>query len=92
MLAGKVLTIVDSDGAAPLGVRTSIGQEDASETNTTQTLRFDVLGEFAQYAAEGRFAVPIARTFALENWRTALAISQSGHAGGKLLLLPRESS
>ena len=51
-------------------------------------LRYDVLGDYARLAAEGRFTVPVARTFPLEQWREALAISQSGHAHGKLILLP----
>ena len=32
--------------------------------------------------------VPIARAFALEDWRSALDISLSGKAHGKLVLLP----
>ena len=32
--------------------------------------------------------MPIARTFPLEDWRAALEISLTGHARGKLLLLP----
>nr|WP_321985565.1 NADP-dependent oxidoreductase [uncultured Lichenicoccus sp.] len=51
-------------------------------------LRYNVLGDFAKLAAEGRFSVPIARSFALENWREALDLSLSGHAHGKLILLP----
>lgn len=86
-----VLTIVDFDGAAALGVRTSFDQQDAAADHSSHTLRYDVLGQFAQLAAEGRFSIPIARTFALDDWRTALAISQSGHARGKLLLLPGNS-
>ncbi|RSH91635.1 hypothetical protein EHS25_009004 [Saitozyma podzolica] len=39
-------------------------------------------------AAEGLFLVPIARTFALEDWREALDISVAGRARGKLVLLP----
>ena len=50
-----------------------------------------MLPEFAQLAAAGRFTVPIARTFPLEEWRTALEISLSGHARGKLLLLPGDA-
>jgi NADPH:quinone reductase-like Zn-dependent oxidoreductase len=50
------------------------------------TLRNDVLGEYAQLAAEGRFSVPVAGTFPLEDWRTAAKLSQSGHAHGKLVL------
>ena len=38
-------------------------------------------------AAQGRFTVPVARTFPLDQWRTAMELSISGRAGGKLLLL-----
>jgi NADPH:quinone reductase-like Zn-dependent oxidoreductase len=76
----RVLTIADFAAARELGVRDSF--EDG------QTQRFDGFDEFAQYAAEGRFTVPIAGTFPLEDWRTALEISLSGQAHGKLLLLP----
>ncbi len=75
----RVLTISDFAAAAELGVRTGVGED--------HTMRFDVFPEFAQLAAEGKFSVPIARTFPLEEWRTALQTSQSGHARGKLLLL-----
>ncbi len=51
-----------------------------------------MLGEFAKHAAEGQFTIPIARTFALQDWRTALGISQSGHARGKLVLLPASTA
>jgi NADPH:quinone reductase-like Zn-dependent oxidoreductase len=47
-----------------------------------------VLAEFAGLAADGRFTVPIARTFPLDDWREALTASLSGHAHGKLVLLP----
>lgn len=48
--------------------------------------RYDVLGEYAQLASEGRFSIPVARTFPLEDWRTALELSQSRQARGKLVL------
>ncbi len=76
----RVLTISDFAAAADLGVRTSIGED--------PTLRYDVLGEYAQHAAAGRFTIPIAATFPLDDWRTALDTSLSGHPRGKLLLLP----
>jgi NADPH:quinone reductase-like Zn-dependent oxidoreductase len=76
----RVLTVSDFDAAAELGVRDSFHEE--------RTQRDDVLGEFAQRAADGQFTIPIARTFPLEEWRTALDVSQSGHARGKLVLLP----
>jgi NADPH:quinone reductase-like Zn-dependent oxidoreductase len=48
----------------------------------------DALPEFTRLAAEGRFEIPIAGTFALDEWETAFKISQGNHARGKLLLLP----
>lgn len=80
----RVFTISDFAAAAELGVRSSVGEDN--------TLRYDVLGEFARRAADGQFTVPIARTFALEDWRTALDISQRGHARGKLVLLPASTA
>ncbi len=77
----RVLTITDFAAAKALGVRDTFGEGDLR-------MRYDVLGEFARLAAEGRFTVPVARTFPLEGWRQAMDVSQSGHARGKLLLLP----
>ncbi len=75
----RILTVSNHGPAAgELGVRDSF----------TSELRYDVLGEFAKLAAEGRFTVPVARTFPLEEWREALDLSLSGHAHGKLVLLP----
>jgi NADPH:quinone reductase-like Zn-dependent oxidoreductase len=51
-----------------------------------------VLGQYAQLAAEGRFTIPIARTFALEDWREAAELSMNKQAHGKLLLLPGSST
>ena len=52
-------------------------------------LSYAVLGDFARLAAQGRFEIPVARTFPLEDWREALDLSLSGQAHGKLVLLPR---
>jgi NADPH:quinone reductase-like Zn-dependent oxidoreductase len=76
----RVLTISDMAAAAELGARDSFHED--------RPPRPDVLGEFAQRAADGQFTIPIAGTFALADWRTALEISQGGHAHGKLVLLP----
>ncbi|MGO4370970.1 NADP-dependent oxidoreductase [Paenibacillus sp. 2TAB19] len=76
----RVLTVSDFAGAAELGVRASYGEE--------PSLRYDVVGHFAQLTAEGKFTIPVAQTFSLDDWRTALEISQSGRAQGKLILLP----
>ncbi len=78
--ASHVLTISDFAAAKELGVRSSLGED--------TTLRYDILEDFAQLTAEGKFTVPVARTFPLEDWRTALNLSQSGRAHGKLVLLP----
>jgi NADPH:quinone reductase-like Zn-dependent oxidoreductase len=75
----RVLTISDFAAAAELGVRDTF-HEDRTPV--------EALPEFGQLAADGVFTVPIAATFPLDEWRTALEISQSGHARGKLLLLP----
>jgi NADPH:quinone reductase-like Zn-dependent oxidoreductase len=79
---GRVLTVSDFAAAATLGVRDSFSDGDL-------TLRYDMLAEFAKWAAEGRLAVPIARTFTLDEWSLAREISQSGQARGKLILVPR---
>jgi NADPH:quinone reductase-like Zn-dependent oxidoreductase len=73
----RVLTMTHFESARALGVRTNLAQE----------ARDDVLGEVARLAAEGRVTVPVARTFALEEWQDALALSASNRAGGKLLFL-----
>lgn len=74
----RVLTVSNHGPAADqLGVGNSFAGD----------LRYNVLGDFARLAAQGRFKVPIARTYPLENWRDALAASLTGHAHGKLMLL-----
>ena len=41
-----------------------------------------------EVSSQGRFTVPVARTFDLQDWRAAMQLSLTGRAGGKLLLLP----
>ncbi|WP_220037251.1 NADP-dependent oxidoreductase [Curtobacterium sp. MCBD17_019] len=77
----RVLTISDFAAAAELGTRSS-ATEDLTD-------RVEALPEFAALAAEGHFRVPVAATFPLEDWQTALTISRSGNARGKLVLLPK---
>jgi hypothetical protein len=67
----RAMTISDFGRAAGSGVRATF-REDRSD-------RVEAPPEFAQLAAEGRFAVPVARTFPLEDRRSALEISQGGH-------------
>ena len=77
----RVMTISDFAAAKTLGVRSNLKEPG-------MRIRYDVLPEFAGLAAQGRFSIPIARTFALDEWSTALAASESQKAHGKLLLLP----
>ena len=79
----RVLTISDFAAAAELGVRDSFHEEHLQPYD-----RSAVFSEFAQFAAADKFTVPIAGTFPLEGWRTAMEISLSRQARGKLLLLP----
>lgn len=81
----RVITCSDMAAAPQLGVRDTF-HEDPSTFGDDE--RYGCFPEFARLAAEGRFTVPIAATFPLEQWRTALESSLSGHARGKLLLLP----
>ena len=77
--ARRIVTVSNHGPAAEaLGVRNSF----------EGTLSYGALAEFAGLAAEGRFEVPIARTFPLTDWRAALDVSLSGHARGKRMLVP----
>jgi len=80
----RVLSFADFDEDG-IGVRTT-GREKGAVP------RYDVLGQYAQLAAEGRFTIPIARTFSLADWREAAELSMSKRAHGKLLLLPNLSA
>jgi NADPH:quinone reductase-like Zn-dependent oxidoreductase len=85
--AKRIITAADFDGAAKTGVRT--GAENIQSEGGFK-LRWDALGKYGQLAAQGRFSIPVARTFALEDWREALDISLAGRARGKLVLTPRD--
>jgi NADPH:quinone reductase-like Zn-dependent oxidoreductase len=81
----RVMTCADLMHAGEHGVRNGMGETPGGPDGTL--LRYDVLGQFARLAAEGRFNVPIARTFALKDWREAMDISLTGRARGKLVLV-----
>ncbi len=76
----RVMSISDFDEHG-LGVRTT-GLE------AGLVPRYDALGRFARLAAEGRFTIPIARTFGMEDWRPAFEAIHGGQAHGKLVILP----
>jgi NADPH:quinone reductase-like Zn-dependent oxidoreductase len=75
---GRVMSFSDFDEGG-LGVRTT-GREKGV------VHRYDVLGHYAQLAAEGRFTIPIAREFTWDDWRDAVETSVAGRAHGKLVL------
>lgn len=76
--AHRIVTVSNHGPAADaLGVRNSF----------EGALGYGALAEFAKLAAEGRFKVPVARTFPLSDWRAALDLSLTGHAHGKLMLM-----
>ena len=79
----RVFSFADRDEEG-IGVRTA--------WNESNGLRYDVLGHYAQLAAEERFSIPIARTFLLEDWREAAEMSMSKKAHGKLVLRPGAST
>lgn len=76
----RVFSFADRD-EENLGVRTSWREQGSG-------LRYDVLGHYAHLAAAGRFSIPIAGTYALEDWRKAAELSIARRAHGKLVLLP----
>jgi D-arabinose 1-dehydrogenase-like Zn-dependent alcohol dehydrogenase len=76
----RVMSISDFD-EQDLGVRTT-GREPGLVP------RYDALGPYAKLAAEGRFTVPVARTFTMEESRAALELCRARRAYGKLLILP----
>jgi hypothetical protein len=81
----RVFSFADRDEEG-IGVRTAWKEQGSNG------LRYDVLGYYAQLAANSRFSIPIARTFALEDWREAVGLSMSKKAHGKLVLLPAASN
>ncbi len=46
-------------------------------------MRYDALGEYVELAARGAFTVPVARTFALDDWREAQAWIESRFTDGR---------
>lgn len=81
--AQRVVTVADFAGAAATGARTGM---EGLTSMADVVMHWDKLGEYAQHTAEGRFRIPVAQTFPLEDWRKALDISLAGRAHGKLVL------
>ena len=73
----KVVSIVDVS-AAEHGAQTSFMAEDSRPA----------LARAAAMAADGRFTLPIERTFTLDQVGEAHALSASGHAAGRSIVVP----
>jgi NADPH:quinone reductase-like Zn-dependent oxidoreductase len=77
--AGNVVTIADYS-APKLGVRVSAG-------GGTERAYY-ALADAARYAQEGRFSLPVERTFSFADAAEAQRVSEAGHVRGKLVLVP----
>lgn len=78
----RVVTIADYAGAEQTGVRFTGGA--GSER------AWHALADVATLIEEGRFRLPVAQTFPLADIAEAHRISESGHPGGKLVLIVSE--
>jgi len=75
--ADQVVTIADYE-APKYGVRLTSGGEGRA---------FQALAQAAQLFEQGRFSLPVARTYALADAHQAHRTSEEGHVRGKLVLL-----
>ena len=82
--AKRVVTISNHDEARAQGARVNVDELVAAGGYPSA----DFLSEYATLVAAGEFAVPIARTFPLADWRAAAELSLSGSPHGKLVLIP----
>lgn len=79
----RVMTISNHDEARRLGARVNI-----DEIGAALTPLHALLPQYAALMAEGRFHLPVAKTYPLDQWREAAQLSLSGSPHGKILLLP----
>jgi NADPH:quinone reductase-like Zn-dependent oxidoreductase len=75
----RVVTIADYQGSQETGVRMTGGSDSKRA--------WYALGEIGELIDAGRFALPVARTFPLEEIAEAHRLSEDGHVRGKLILL-----
>jgi NADPH:quinone reductase-like Zn-dependent oxidoreductase len=75
-----VLSISDWEGAKAAGARDPMAEK--------VPMQYAAYAPFAKLAAEGKFLVPVARTYPLERWREAMEASMSGKAHGKIIVMP----
>jgi NADPH:quinone reductase-like Zn-dependent oxidoreductase len=74
-----VVTIADYEGAQSTGVRMTGGPDSRRA--------WHALGDVGELIAAGRFSLPVAQTFPLEQIAEAHRLSETGHVRGKLVLL-----
>jgi NADPH:quinone reductase-like Zn-dependent oxidoreductase len=74
-----VVTIADYEGAQSTGV-TMTGGPGSQRA-------WHALGEIGELIAAGRFSIPVAQTFPLEEIAEAHRLSETGHVRGKLVLV-----
>ncbi len=74
-----VVTIADYQGAQETGVRMTGGPDSKRA--------WYALGEIGELIEAGRFSLPVARTFSLEQIAEAHRLSEGGHGRGKVVLL-----
>jgi len=55
---------------------------------SSQASAWHALGEAASLFAAGRFSLPVAQVFALEDAAEAHRLSEAGHVRGKLIIRP----
>lgn len=80
----SVVTISNHDEARSHGARVNIDEM----MSAGEYPNSDFLPEYANLAASGRFTVPVAQTFRLDQWRDAAETSLSGAPHGKIMLVP----
>ncbi|HEY0215155.1 MAG TPA: NADP-dependent oxidoreductase [Cellulomonas sp.] len=80
----RVVTISNHDEARSQGARVNVDELMAAGAVPSS----DFLADYATLAAAGEFTVPVARTFPLDEWRAAAALSLSGAPHGKVVLVP----
>lgn len=79
----RVVTIAAAARAAAEGFLAIAGSQPASAH-----FRDQIRGELVALAQNGELAVPVARTFPLDEAPAAVALLAEGHPGGKLALIP----
>ena len=78
-----VVTVSNHDDARRLGARVNLDM-----LRTQGWPSYNPTAEYAAKAAKGEFRLPIGRTFALDDWRSAVELSLSRAPHGKIVLIP----